>query len=218
MGITGGCTRGADLAGGGGAAQRQQQQLPPPWQPPPAQRSAHTSAGVATPPPPAGTAPPPAIPPPSAAKPDVNALLNSHLAQLGNIQGYRCARGGAFTLGGERGCAGADAGRGRVGGWGAFAEERRGGPAEQPHGPADPQPPPPLLHDIDHPPFSIAALTHSPCHPPTPRRDVCQKLRARRAETQADNAASQQAAAAVQAALAAAMAAGGAEGWPAFAG
>ena len=77
--------------------------------------------------------------------------------------------------------------------------------------------PPPLLHDIDHPPFSIAALTHSPCHPPTPRRDVCQKLRARRAETQADNAASQQAAAAVQAALAAAMAAGGAEGWPAFA-
>ena len=48
------------------------------------------------------------------------------------------------------------------------------------------------------------------------RRDVCQKLRARRAETQADNAVSQQAAA-VQAAVAAAMAAG-AEGWPAFAG
>ena len=46
---------------------------------------------------------------------------------------------------------------------------------------------------------------------------MCQKLRARRAETQADNAASQQAAA-VQAAVAAAVAAAGVEGWPAFAG
>ena len=79
---------------------QQQRQLPPPWQPPPALRSAYT-AGVATPPP-AGIAPPP-VPPPSAAKPDVNALLNSHLAQLGNIQGYRC-EGRLSESGGGRGC------------------------------------------------------------------------------------------------------------------